>query len=633
MVKKPIENEVREALTSIEKGKNFILTGGAGSGKTYSLITLIQEVRIKYPQKTIVCITYTNNAVAEIRNRISDDDIIVSTIHEFIWSLIKKYQFEIKLTLVDLINDENQKKFYYPKEFEAGNKIEYQYFLNSSIEYDEYYYLQSNKASKISHDQILILAEKMFSKYSKLSDILKDIANFIFIDEYQDTDPLIKDILLNHLKKSTKENIVGFFGDSMQAIYDNGVGSILEGDLKRIYKQQNRRNPKEVIELANQIRDDEVQQVPSNDSSAPNILNGEVVLGSVKFAYGKNIEDLNLLRESKITKEWDFSDYNRTKELWLVQKANAQEAGFRNLYDLYNSDLVIELITKMKSKFDKSGVDLKNKNFISLAEESNICVRGRGNLLINIRNNPVYEIAFSWLRDKTWEEVKDYKIDKDSLLSFKFNGLTEKYEAKSKRDIILRKLDAIYELVDLFKKNKYNELLNKINKEISSFEEKRKLNNVMNKLATSNLKVGQVIHLISDIVMIEDTPFKEYINYKGAYLWERIKELSFNEYLRSIEYQKQHLPFATQHSIKGSEFDNILVVLDNGNWNKYNFEKMFKNFDSIESTVVRSKKLFYVCCTRAKKNLIVYMPTTDDTIIKKAAELFGERNIISISSD
>ena len=65
-----IEDEVKEILQCIENKKNFILTGGAGSGKTHSLVSLIQEIGRLYPNKSIICITYTNNAVAEIKSRI-----------------------------------------------------------------------------------------------------------------------------------------------------------------------------------------------------------------------------------------------------------------------------------------------------------------------------------------------------------------------------------------------------------------------------------------------------------------------------------------------------------------------------------------------------------------------------------
>lgn len=231
-----IEDEVKEMLQYIKNKQNFILTGGAGSGKTYSLISLIQEIGRMYPNKSIVCITYTNNAVAEIKSRISNDKLFVSTIHEFLWKIIKKYQKELKETIIELIysEEEKYKKFTLPKDNLEKNemKINLEYFLNSEIVYDEYYSLKSEEDSKIGHDEVLLIAEKMFEKYSKLCDILKDNANFIFIDEYQDTSEEVANIFLNHINKSKKENIIGFFGDSMQSIYDSGIGNIKDDSLK-----------------------------------------------------------------------------------------------------------------------------------------------------------------------------------------------------------------------------------------------------------------------------------------------------------------------------------------------------------------------------------------------------------------
>ena len=91
-----LEKEVLEALRCIKNGENFILEGGAGSGKTYSLISLINALTEELPYIRIACITYTNNAVAEILSRIENENLWVSTIHEFIWALIRKYQNEIK---------------------------------------------------------------------------------------------------------------------------------------------------------------------------------------------------------------------------------------------------------------------------------------------------------------------------------------------------------------------------------------------------------------------------------------------------------------------------------------------------------------------------------------------------------
>ena len=302
-----------------------ILEGGAGSGKTYSLISLIETLIIKSSEIKIVCITYTNNAVAEIKSRIDNENLWVSTIHEFIWHVIKKYQKEIKNELVLLINDEIIKEFKKPKDLE-NNLITIDYFNNIDVEYDEYYSMNPNAENKIkiSHDHILILAEKMFDKYKKLSDILKDIANCIFVDEYQDTSPYIAKILLEHLKKSKKKNVIGFFWDSMQSIYDEGVGDLNKYKLKKIVKKQNRRNPRIVIEIANKFRNDKITQIPSKDKNAPNMdENGVIIEGNIKFIYGKEQEDINFLKNKALFKPWNFLNGEQTKELRLTHKYNA----------------------------------------------------------------------------------------------------------------------------------------------------------------------------------------------------------------------------------------------------------------------------------------------------------------------
>nr|WP_314114324.1 3'-5' exonuclease [uncultured Leptotrichia sp.] len=244
-------------------------------------------------------------------------------------------------------------------------------------------------------------------------------------------------------------------------------------------------------------------------------------------------------------------------------------------------------------------------------------------------------------------EVKNSFINKDSLLGYKFNGLTEKYESTSNRDKILQKLDLIYESINLYNENKYVELLKKLKIKISSYEDKIKIRKEMNELIelmkSQNDKIYEIIDKANNILNIKnDERYIEFIENKGWYLWNRIKDISFSEYVKSIEYQKEYLPFSTQHSVKGSEFDNVLVILDNGNWNKYNFNLLLENiFDnnnvldkSKKNIFNRTKKLFYVCCTRAKENLIVFIQignqkVNKEKIISNAKKLFGEENVIN----
>ena len=645
-----IEDEVKEILQCIENKKNFILTGGAGSGKTYSLVSLIQEIGRLYPNKSIICITYTNNAVAEIKSRISNDKLFVSTIHEFLWKIIKKYQKELKETMIELIysEEEKYKKFTLPKDNLEKNemKINLGYFLNSEIVYDEYYSLKSEEDSKIGHDEVLLIAEKMFEKYSKLCDILKDNANFIFIDEYQDTSEEVTNIFLNHINKSKKENIIGFFGDSMQSIYDSGIGNIKDDSLKRINKIQNRRSSLKVIELTNKLRDDGIKQIPSKNTKETNIdeKTGKIKEGNVKFIYSNN-NILEELKKTYIFNDWDFKNTLNTKELRLTHKLNAENSGFKELYNLYTNDFIYsKLISKLKEK--KISEDEDTNNFGYIIEKFPI-FSGKGkikkNILKQVDTKSKEEIEK--IKDIEWGKIKNSFINKDSLLGYKFNGLTEKYESTSNRDKILQKLDLIYESINLYNENKYVELFKKLKIKISSYEDKIKIRKEMNELIelmkSQNDKIYEIIDKANNILNIKnDEKYIEFIGNKGWYLWNRIKDISFSEYVKSIEYQKEYFPYSTQHSVKGSEFDNVLVILDNGKWNMYNFNLLLENiFDEnniLEKNKIfnRTKKLFYVCCTRAKENLIVFIQINNqkinkEKIISNAKKLFGEENVIN----
>ena len=628
-----LEKEVLEALKCIKNGENFILEGGAGSGKTYSLISLINALTEELPDIKIVCITYTNNAVVEILSRIENDNIWVSTIHEFIWNLIRKYQNEIKDILVELINDKTENNFKKPKDFSEG-LITKDYFKNLYVDYDEYYSVTPNVENKvkISHNHILIVAEKMFEKYKKISDILKDIADCIFVDEYQDTSPFVANILLKHLGQSSKKNVIGFFGDSMQSIYDDGVGNLNQYGLTKIVKKKNRRNPRVIIELANKFRDDGIRQEPSKDINAPNMENGAIKEGSIKFLYGDEIDDFISIKGKNVFESWDFSDGKQTKELRLTHKYNAEMAGFKDLYDLYNVDLIITLINKIKEKIDKGNLD-SDKTLGELVLEVKPTYK-KVKLLDQINGNEIYQSIYSVLEGMSWEEAYEKcRVTKESLMSYKLNGMSGRYEANSYRDRILRRLDILEEIIELYEANKFNDFLRITKFFIYNRNDKICLKQAIDYLVSEdNQTIEDVLKFAEEKGLLkEDELFNDYILNKGFYLWERIKNITFNQYRKSISYLKEFSPICTQHSVKGSEYENVLLVLES-DWNKYDFDTLFGKGSSNSNVQLRTKKLFYVCITRAKKNLIIYMPTNDSDILRKAKEFFGEENIIDISS-
>ena len=116
---------------------------------------------------------------------------------------------------------------------------------------------------------------------------------------------------------------------------------------------------------------------------------------------------------------------------------------------------------------------------------------------------------------------------------------------------------------------------------------------------------------------------------KKEYIYNRVKQIKFLEFQNLYNYLEGYTPLSTQHKTKGNEFDNVLVILDNGGWRNYNFENLFIGGSS-ESIETRTKKIFYVCCTRAKENLAVFFHNPSGGVINRAGEWFGESNLIEI---
>lgn len=66
------------------------------------------------------------------------------------------------------------------------------------------------------------------------------------------------------------------------------------------------------------------------------------------------------------------------------------------------------------------------------------------------------------------------------------------------------------------------------------------------------------------------------------------------------------------------------------NWTHYDFKTLFGKGSISENVRKRTKNLFYVCITRAKKNLIVYVPNDNLEMIEQAKGYFGEKNVYNI---
>ena len=111
------------------------------------------------------------------------------------------------------------------------------------------------------------------------------------------------------------------------------------------------------------------------------------------------------------------------------------------------------------------------------------------------------------------------------------------------------------------------------------------------------------------------------------YLYDRVVAVKYSEFLNLYEYLEGRTPFSTQHKVKGNQFNKVLVVLDNGAWTSYNFQYLFEG-NGTESVRNRTRKIFYVCCTRAKEELIISYSQPSCAVLKQARAWLGEENVI-----
>ena len=517
----------------LKEKKNFLLSGGAGSGKTYTLIQTLHNVYKNSANSRVACITYTNVAANEIKTRSPYSKLWVSTIHDFLWDVIKEYQKNLAKAVFELIisgiisySGET------PKE-----QIEI-----TNVEYRNYRKLEEGI---ISHDELLKVAEYMFEHYPLLSKILCDKFDYIFIDEYQDTQRSVVNIFLEHItSKATGKLCLGFFGDKMQSIYDTGVVDIQSyidsGQVTEIKKADNYRCSQNVILLLNNLRSD-LSQKPAKMDSSGSIINK---VGSAVFLYSKADFDLTYFMNTRYAQNWDITNPNDTKLLFLTHRLIAGRSGWDGLLSAYRyNDMLLG-----------DEPDRLAKHLLKI-----------GGIIYNYKEKK-YDQVIS-LIDKKIKTINDKKVISYFLRDF-YNQLS------------ITTIDAAIEALD------------------------------RNKLLKKDDRLAEYLEDNSD-------------------QYETIKLLPLSQVLAYYFYYNNHSLYSTQHGIKGAEFENVLVVMDNGKWNNYNFKNFFEKSGK-ESIIQRTGRILYVCCSRAINNLIVFYPSPSSTILDRAKQLFGENNVNSI---
>lgn len=646
--------------------KNFVLQGGAGSGKTESLKQVLEYISEKYPDKKGICITLTNIAVDEIKSRIKDNkNFIVSTIHSFLNDLIKDYKKNIHQIIFEIFKvnqivrgkllEGHDKKEYDKNEHENFKKI-YKRFSNmlftvngektvkvvgkkdydsqplkhneelfnkvevlnkeinevikskdyKSINYNEKRYDNFEELS-FSHDSLIEIANILFTNHDLLGKILSDKFDFIFIDEYQDTNSHIVDIFLNKIP-STKKTTIGFFGDSMQGIYDDGIGDleqeIKDNKLIKIDKEDNYRCSDKVVNFINGIRNDGLEQ----EIALKKEETFEDRIGIVKLYY-------SFYEKKSVDKEEYFETLNKIivkasadktsyKKLMLTNKSISSELGFSKLYQIFN-----DRYSEVKEEIERT---LTKIQLIELYE------------LCNAYKNKNYNFVLTELK-RCGFELKSFR-DKIYIKRI-FNALLNSTRSAS------RVLEFAFKNNLIRKSDTYKQYLS--NKD--TFLENIKTEDRFKQLESIYVDGGNTAPrmIVKDSTVSEEEfeEFERSLKKKVFYTDLFSEKLKFSEVLAYFNYidENTESDYITMHKTKGSGIINVMVVMDEYFWSKYNFKSIYDETELDSKKKLKNQKLFYVACSRTIKNLTCVRLISDENEEKQLLEFFKGFEIEKIS--
>jgi len=656
---------------SIDLHRSFVLQGGAGSGKTESLKELLVYIKQTKPKAKVVCITHTNAAVEEIVNRVGDS-YCVSTIHSFLYSLIGDYKRNIKSVISELfivhliirgvkakevseaeyrkeeyekykntysnyasklysICKENCDKAIGKREYDKNPEM-YNKLLNDKIEAlnniiteiidrKDYYTISYNETKfdsfgdlSYGHDGLLAVFHLLFEKYPILGKIISDKYDYVFIDEYQDTRA---EILKDMLQLSIKYNLtIGLFGDSMQSIYNDGIGNLdsyIEAHiLDEIPKPDNYRCSYEVINLINSLRLDSIVQDVAFKELSTGISETEVNRhGVVKVLYSV-VESKPTARSTFEEKE-EFQKHincliveaqnivSNSKVLILTNKAIAEKNGFKQLYRVFD-DRYVDVSDRIENY-------LRSIQALDVSDLCRLYLKNDYNELIKLVKKGGYVIHT--IADKN-----------------KLNNIMQGIIDNSESSII----DIVEEAIEQ-KLIKRTETYSNISARNENYLEQLILDRKYQKFKTLFLSGQNNYNRIKDSCVVSSE--EEFDFFLLQWKKERfIKELfssnlKFSEVLNYAKYLDEETDYITMHKTKGTSIPSVIVVMEEYFWNQYDFSLLYKPDGQKIEKKINSQKLIYVACSRARDNLVCVRILTGNEV-EAFRQLFPQAVEISI---
>lgn len=616
-IDKHIDDEIYDCL-NLNNPKSFFLFAGAGSGKTRTLVNVLKEFKKNYGKqfrlnrKKIAIITYTNAASNEIKDRLEFDSIFsVSTIHSFAWELIEPFVQDIKTWLInnlatDILKlEDEQSRSRDPKNkasIDRAKKIESKNkrIVNLTNIIKFIYNPNGDNTTKdsLNHSEVISIAAHFIHTKPLMQELVVCKFPILLIDESQDTKKELIDAFFELQKIKKDVFSLGLFGDTMQRIYFDGKEKLEQGlpnDWVTPMKKMNHRSNKRIITLINKIREHEDGQIqlPRTDKKDGFV---KLFICSNRTEKSKTEEYIcnemaNITDDSKWTKDGEEKD---VMTLILEHHMAAKRMGFTDFFEpLYKEE-------KLKTGIldgTLSGANFFLKFILPLVEAK--------------LNNDDFTIAAIVKNESHFFEKEELLKNSDQTINIK----------KAKK--------ALSNLFALWDKNNDPLLIDII----------------------QNIYISKLFPIPDNLIpiasrSIEEQKIANKTDYKESEeddlsdsvidAWDLALLSPFSQIKQYSIYLSDESKFGTHQGVKGLEFPRVMVILDDeeSRGNSFSYDKLFgskeptdadkKNIkDGKETNTDKTRRLFYVACSRAEKSLAIVAYTDFPEIVKKNAIDYG----------
>ena len=597
-------DELRKTITAcldLEAPKSFFLYAGAGTGKTKAVVEAMDIFRTRYGTQfrqsgqKVAVITYTNAACDEIRRRTDFDPIFaVSTIHSFAWEQTRTYHKDISAWLRVRLSTEitglHEKQASGRQGSKAGREREVQIESKQKrlqhLDFIKQFTYNPNGENigknSLNHAEVIAISAAFLTDKPLMRQILVRKYPVLLIDESQDTQKDLIDAFFALQADHPDQFSLCLFGDTMQRIYTDGKVGLEQAvpeDWEKPAIAVNHRCPKRIVTLLNQIRSeaDGARQEPMQDAQE----------GVLRLFLINDFEDIDKPKVeagaarimAEVTSDDEWMSAQTVKVLTLEHHMAARRGGFDRFFEpLYSID-----------KFKTGLLDGTLNGIAFFAQQV----------------HPLVQAMQSEDRFAVAHVVKDYS---PIMSPERLSGSTTSLEEIRKTG---RSVESVFSL--------WGEGADPLLLEVLKVIDREGLFGIPDVFAPILSDAdGQGEEVESVPAYAEDDRNPE------VDAWREALSVPFSQFEAYAEYISDRSPFGTHQGIKGLQFPRVMVILDDNEARgfMFSYEKLLgakaltnrdeqNRLEGKDTSVDRTRRLFYVTCSRAQRSLAVIVYTKE----------------------